>query len=218
MMRKMLQHVFFLVFPFLWKDKTARLATISTLGIILLNTLAQTITPWLLGYLLKHYQTLPRASLLLTVALLLLCWYIHRMLGHLRAIVFFPIINRAIRDIRMRVVMKLHQAPLQSWEQYGVTEILSASTRVSQSIRSFMSVSFVNILPALFKMCNRPRLVYTTNGKDILVRICRKSGRPTSQKKTLAPTDASISGATDTVSDIASSNSYSSQDWGYRWS
>jgi ABC-type branched-subunit amino acid transport system ATPase component len=151
-MRKQLQQVFFLVFPFLWKDKATRLATISTLGIVLLNTLAQTITPWLFGYLLKHYQTLKSTSLLLTVTFLLLCWYAHRTLGHLRAIVFFPVINRAIRDIRMRVVIKLHQAPLQSWERYGITEILSASTRVSQSIRSFMGVSFVNILPALFKI------------------------------------------------------------------
>jgi ABC-type multidrug transport system fused ATPase/permease subunit len=151
-MRKQFQRVFFLVFPFLWKDKAARLATISTLGIILLNTLAQTPTPWLFGYLLKHYQALERTSLLLIVMLLLLCWYAHRTLGHLRAIVFFPVINRAIRDIRIRVVMKLHQTPLSSWERYGVTEILSASTRVAQSIRGFMDISFVNILPALFKI------------------------------------------------------------------
>ncbi len=151
-MRKLFQQILFLVFPFLWRDKFTRLATISTLGIILLNTLAQTTTPWLFGYLLKHYQALERTSLLLIVTLLLLCWYANRTLDHLRSIVFFPVINRAIRDIRMRVVMKLHQAPLQSWEKYGVTEILSASTRVSQSIRSFMGVSFVNILPALFKI------------------------------------------------------------------
>ena len=151
-MRNLFRQAFLLVFPFLWKDKVVRLATISTLGIILLNTLAQTTTPWLFGYLLKHYQALERTSLLLIVTLLLLCWYAHRILDPLRAIVFFPVINRAIRDIRMRVVMKLHQAPLQSWERYGITEILSASTRVSQSIRSFMGVSFVNILPALFKI------------------------------------------------------------------
>jgi ABC-type multidrug transport system fused ATPase/permease subunit len=151
-MRKLLQQAFFLVSPFLWKDKVVRLATICTIGIILLNTLAQTTAPWLFGYLLKHYLALGTIVVLLIVTLLLLCWYVHGTLGHLQAIVFFPVINRAIRDIRMRVVMNLHQTPLQSWERYGVTEILSASTRVSQSIRGFMDISFVNILPSLFKI------------------------------------------------------------------
>jgi ATP-binding cassette, subfamily B, bacterial MsbA len=151
-MRKLFQKALVLVFPFLWKNKVVRLATICTLGILLLNTLAQTTAPWLFGYLLKHYLELETLVVLLIVILLLLCWYAHDTLGHLQAIIFFPVINRATRDIRMRVVMKLHQAPLQSWERYGVTEILSASTRVSQSIRSFMDISFVNILPALFKL------------------------------------------------------------------
>lgn len=151
-MRKLFQQALVLVFPFLWKDKVIRLATICTLGIILFNTLAQTTAPWLFGYLLKHYLELRTLVVLLIVILLLLCWYAHDILGHLQAIIFFPVINRATRDIRMRVVMKLHQAPLQSWERYGVTEILSASTRVSQSIRGFMDISFVNILPALFKI------------------------------------------------------------------
>ena len=151
-MRKLFQKALVLVFPFLWKNKVVRLATICTLGILLLNTLAQTTAPWLFGYLLKHYLELETLVVLLIVILLLLCWYAHDTLGHLQAIIFFPVINRATRDIRMRVVMKLHQAPLQSWERYGVTEILSASTRVSQSIRGFMDISFVNILPALFKI------------------------------------------------------------------
>lgn len=151
-MYRLLQQAFSLVFPFLWKDRAVRLATIATLGIILLNTLAQTTTPWLFGYLLQHYLALDTMVVLLIVILLVLCWYAHDTLGHLQAIVFFPVINRAIRDIRMHVVMQLHQTPLSSWEGYGVTDILSASTRVAQSIRGFMDVSFVNILPALFKI------------------------------------------------------------------
>jgi ABC-type multidrug transport system fused ATPase/permease subunit len=151
-MRKLFQQAFSLVFPCLWKSRAARLATISTLGIVLFNTLAQTTAPWLFGHLLKHYQELGTMATLLRVMILLLCWYAHGTLDHLRAIVFFPVINRAIRNIRMRVVMKLHQVPLQAWETYGVTEVLSASTRVSQSVQSFMGISFVNIFPALFNV------------------------------------------------------------------
>ena len=148
-MHKLLKQVFFLVFPFLWKDKVARMATSGTVGIIVLNTLAHTAIPWLLGYLLKQHQKLEILALLCIITLLLLCWYACGALNHLRAIIFFPVINRAIRNTRMRVVMQLHQSPLQSWERYGITEILSATTRISQSLRSFMSISFVNVLPSL---------------------------------------------------------------------
>ena len=148
-MYKLLKQVFFLVFPFLWKEKSARIATLSTIGIIGLHTLAHTATPWLLGYLLKQYQKLEIFTLLCLVALLLLCWYAGEALRHLRAITFFPVINRAIRNIRMRVVMQLHRSSIQFWERYDITEIISASTRISQSLRSFISISFVNILPAI---------------------------------------------------------------------
>ncbi len=151
-MYKLFQQTFRLVLPFLWRDRATRIATIGTIGIMLLNTLVRTATPWLFGDLLKQYQSLDIATLSCTVTLLLLFWYASGALNHLRAIAFFPVINNAIRDIRMRVVMQLHQAPIPSWEQYGITEILSASTRISQSLRNFMNISFINILPALFNI------------------------------------------------------------------
>ncbi|MEL6152929.1 MAG: ABC transporter ATP-binding protein, partial [Bacteroidota bacterium] len=55
-------------------------------------------------------------------------------------------------DIRLRVVKQLHRVPLQDWEHYGVTEIVSANTRVSTSIRHFMGVFFVTIFPGIFKL------------------------------------------------------------------
>lgn len=143
---------FALVVPFLWRTSACRVATITTMGILLINTLAQTASPWLLGYLLKHYHALDLSVVLLTIALLVLCWCTGKTLDQLRTIVFFRVINRAIRDIRLRVVMQLHQVPLQAWEHYGITDIISADTRVSQSIRSFMRISFVHIFPAFVKI------------------------------------------------------------------
>ena len=151
-MYRLFQQTFRLVLPCLWKDRASRIATIATLSITLASTLAQTAAPWLFGYLLKHYRELGLSSLLLTIALLVLCWCASKMLDQLRKIVFFRVINQAIRDIRLRVVMHLHQVPLQAWEHYGITEIIGANARVSQSIRSFMSISLVYILPALVKI------------------------------------------------------------------
>ena len=148
----LIQRVFTLLLPFLWKDRKNIIATITTLGIILGSTAAHTASPWLFGYLLKHYHTLPTVALCCTVLLLIFCWSARISLNDLRSIVFFRIVNRAIRDTRLRMVMQLHQVPLREWKQYGVTEIVSASTRVSSSIRRFMSITFVNILPSLFKI------------------------------------------------------------------
>lgn len=146
------RQVFLLVVPSLWQTRANRVATIATLGITIISTLAHTATPWLLGYLLKHYHDLPLATVLLTIALLVLCWCAGITLNRLRQIVFFRVINQAIRDICLRVVMQLHQVPLQAWSNYGVMEVMSANSRVSSSIRRFMDISFVSIFPALFKM------------------------------------------------------------------
>lgn len=151
-MRTLFQRVFLLVFPFLWKDRASRVATSATLGIILISTLVHTAVPRLLGYLLKHYHEWPLRVVLLTIAILVLCWCARITLDHLRAIAFFRVINQAIRDISLRMVMQLHQVPLQAWEHYGVTEVLSANTRISGSLRRFMDISFITIFSGLFKL------------------------------------------------------------------
>ncbi|MHA7877711.1 MAG: ATP-binding cassette domain-containing protein [Bacteroidota bacterium] len=151
-MYKSLKQVFWLVWPFLWKDSATRSATSYSVAIVLLNTLAHTAAIWLFGYLLKQYKVLSLVAILLAIAAWVLCWCARVVLDHVREIVFFRVINQAIRDIRLRVIMHLHQVPLQAWSNYGVTEIISANARVSQSIRSFMSITFIKILPALVKM------------------------------------------------------------------
>ncbi|MEM9416896.1 MAG: ABC transporter ATP-binding protein [Bacteroidota bacterium] len=141
--------VFRLLVPFLWKDRTSRLATITTLVVILANTLVYTAAPWLWGYLLKHYEAFSLTDNLLTVALIVLCWNACMTLPHLIEVFFFPVINQATRDIRLRVVTNLHQVPIQTWEHYTQPEVISATTRVSQSVRDFMGASFVQIFPTL---------------------------------------------------------------------
>ena len=148
----LLKRTFILVVPFLWKNRASRIATLTTLGIVLCNTLAHTASPWLFGQLIQYYATLDLVYVLLLIALLVFCWGTIFALNQWREVVFFRVINQAIRDIRMQVIMQLHKVPLSAWETYGVPEIISANTRVSMSLRNFMRVSFVTILPALFKI------------------------------------------------------------------
>jgi len=151
-MYTLLRRTFLLVVPFLWKDSASRVATALTVGLVLLNTLAHAAAPWLLGYLLKHCTTLPLPQVLLLVGLLILAWCASIVLDRPRELVFFRIVNQAIRTIRLRVIMQLHQVPLKSWEGYGVTEIVSANTRVGMSLRHFMRITFITLLPGLLKI------------------------------------------------------------------
>ena len=151
-MYRLLKQTFTLLWPFLWKDNAARKATSYSVMIIVLNTLAHTAALWLFGYLLKHFKTLSITYVLLIIAVWLFCWYTNTALKHVREIVFFRVVNQAIRDIYLRVITRLHQVPPQAWAHYGITEILSANARVSQSIRSFMGATFIKIFPALVKV------------------------------------------------------------------
>ncbi len=151
-MLALFRQAFFLVIPFLWSKRASRIATTITLGLTLINALAHTAEPWLLGYLLKQYYQLSSTVLILTIGLLVSCWWARITLDRLHEMVFFSVINRAINDIRLRVITQLHQVPMQAWDNYNIPEIISANSRVSSSIRQFMSISFVKVLQALIKM------------------------------------------------------------------
>lgn len=151
-MLKLFKQAFLLAIPFLWNKRTSRIATTTTLGITLINAVAHTAEPWLLGYLIKQYCQLSLTALILTIGLLVSCWWARMTLGRLQEMVFFRVINQAVSDIRLRVITQLHQVPLQAWDRYNIPEIISANARVSSSIRQFMSVSFVKVLQALIKM------------------------------------------------------------------
>ncbi|MEL6539330.1 MAG: ABC transporter ATP-binding protein [Bacteroidota bacterium] len=150
-----------LTLPFLWKSRGNLAASIATLVIVLIGTLVSAVTPPLLGHLLKGYREHSVSVVSGTLGLLLLCWCARFTLYSLRSIIFFRVINQAIQGIRLRVVMQLHQVPVQDWERYGVTEIISASTRVSSSIRRCMSIALITVFPGVLKfMVCSAALVY----------------------------------------------------------
>ena len=72
-MRTLFQRACLWVVPFWWQYRASRVATATTLGISLANTLAHTV-PWLLGHGLKHYNALPLGAVLLTIVLWVRCW------------------------------------------------------------------------------------------------------------------------------------------------
>lgn len=148
-MRTLFAKTFRLLVPFLWKNRASRIATVTTIGLTLTDTLAHIVELRLFGYIFDHCKEFSLSSTLTFIALLIFLWHACTTLPYFRQVSFFPVLNQAARDIRLRVVTHLHQVPIQTWENYNKPEIISASTRVSQSVRDFMEALFVEIIPAL---------------------------------------------------------------------
>ena len=148
-MRTLFAKTFRLLVPFLWKNRASRIATITTIGLTLADTLAHIVELRLFGYIFDHCKEFSLPGTLTLIALLIFLWHACMTLPYFRKISFFPVLNQAARDIRLRTVTHLHQVPLQTWENYNKPQIISASTRVSHSVRDFMEALFVEIIPAL---------------------------------------------------------------------
>lgn len=90
-------------------------------------------------------------TILLLIAFYVFCWFITITANSVRSILFFQSINGAIRNVRMQIMKNLHNVPLHLWRAYGITEVISATTRISTTIRNFMGTSFTKIFPAILK-------------------------------------------------------------------
>lgn len=141
-----------LLLPFLWKDRKRTFSTLFTIFHIGLDAATATAIPWFFSQLVKHCTDEQYYYPMALVLGLMGYWTLQQTTKHIRSIVFFNVINEAIKDIRLKLIMKFHQTPLNEQETYQSAEIISASTRVSMSTRGFMGVSFLTIFPALLKL------------------------------------------------------------------
>jgi ABC-type bacteriocin/lantibiotic exporter with double-glycine peptidase domain len=152
-MIKKIIHIYKILLPFLWKDKKAIVATLFTLLLIGLDTVASTYFPYIWKNIISaDIQSTPISWFLARIILLFVTWFFVKNARNLRDISFFPITNQAIKEIRLRAILKAHTVSLKNLEQYTVQEIISATSRISQSIRVFMRVSFISIFPSITKI------------------------------------------------------------------
>lgn len=145
--------IYKLLVPYLWNSFKVRVATLLTLFLIGIDILAATFFPYVWKNIIAaDIKSTPLSLFLWTTLLLFVCWTIKKTAPHFREIVFFTVTNDAIKDIRLRTILKSHTISLENLAKYNVQEIISATTRVSQSIRQFMRVSFISIFPSISKV------------------------------------------------------------------
>lgn len=151
-MDKIIQ-IYKLLLPYLWNSTKVRIATALTVCLIGLDVLAATYFPYIWKNIIAaNIHTTSLSWFIGTTIILFIFWTVKKTAPHFREIVFFKVTNQAIKEIRLKTILKSHTISLLDLEKYNVQEIISATTRVSQSIRQFMRVSFISIFPSAAKI------------------------------------------------------------------
>lgn len=91
-------------------------------------------------------------SIGMLVFLLGFFWTLGKTVNHWQEIVFFPIINRTIRDLMFKVVNHIHSIPLFDYQKLSIPEVINCMRRISLSARAFIKIVFLMIIPAVFKL------------------------------------------------------------------
>lgn len=92
------------------------------------------------------------ASIIPLLGMLTVFWIIDKISHYVQDLIFFPVINQAIKDITERTVKTLHRLPFTDFQRFSIPQVASALKRVSQSARSFIKVTFLHIVPVVGKI------------------------------------------------------------------
>jgi ATP-binding cassette, subfamily B, heavy metal transporter len=86
------------------------------------------------------------------VALLGLLWWLDKAIHYVEDLVFFPIINTAVKDLTFKVLMHLHKAPWLDFQRLSTLKTLSSIKRISLSVRFFLRSIGVSLVPTLMRV------------------------------------------------------------------
>eukprot|EP01132_Coremiostelium_polycephalum_P000039 gene39-56_t len=142
-----------MILPHLWNEKKTKQALLLTFAFIGIDILLSTSFP----YIWKDLISAPITAHSITwfiqkSAFLFIAWFFTKNSSHLKELAFFPVINQTTKSLRLEIILKVHATSLKNLETYKVQEIISATSRISQGVRSFMHASFVAIFPSIVKV------------------------------------------------------------------
>ncbi|MGI9214540.1 MAG: hypothetical protein ACR2HS_02460, partial [Gammaproteobacteria bacterium] len=88
------------------------------------------------------------------VAMLLLgfFWILEKTIIHIQEIIFFPVINFAIKEVTYKVVDHIHQISLVDYQKLSISEVINSIRRISLSARSFIKVLILMLIPTVIKL------------------------------------------------------------------
>jgi ATP-binding cassette, subfamily B, heavy metal transporter len=78
-------------------------------------------------------------------------WILEKSTNHIQNIVFFPIVNEAIKNITFKIVNHIHNISLIDYQQLSISEITNCIRRIGMSARIFLKIICLMIVPVIIK-------------------------------------------------------------------
>jgi len=144
---------FFLFIPHIIKNPSSIRRGFIALALILADIATSSLVPYFSKQVVDSLSLSIAAGVSISLFFLGLFWTIEKTTSHLQEIIFFPVINTAIRNITFDVVQHIHKIPLASYQKLSIPEVINCMRRISFSARSFIKVLFLLIIPTFFKLC-----------------------------------------------------------------
>ena len=91
-------------------------------------------------------------SIWIAILLLGFFWILEKTIIHLQEIIFFPVINFAIKEVTYKVVDHIHQISLVDYQKLSISEVINSIRRISLSARSFIKVLILMLIPTVIKL------------------------------------------------------------------
>lgn len=142
----------FVFFPKIINSVSARKRLGFAVLLIMIDVISTATLPFFSKQIVNDLSLNLSQSLGISVFLLGLLWTIEKTITHVQDIIFFPVINHAIRDLTHQVVAHIHKLPLQVYQTLSMPEILSCLKRISLSARFFIKIVFLLIIPTSLKL------------------------------------------------------------------
>ena len=152
-MRKSTKEIFNLFFSAsILNNPTYRKRSLAAVLLILVDIIVTSLVPYSTKLLIDKMNMNHFNGVELILLMLGVFWTLDKIINHIQEIVFFPVINRSIRDITSKVTQHIHQIPLSYYEKLSASETISSIRRVSLSARSFFKIIFLLINPSIIKL------------------------------------------------------------------
>jgi len=83
------------------------------------------------------------------IAFYSLLWALGKMTFYIQDLLFYPVINHAIKEITFKLLQQYYQTPKETLDQFATGKILSQIKRISSSLRNFYRTVLLNFFPKI---------------------------------------------------------------------
>jgi len=135
-----------------FKNSTVRLRLTLALSLILVDVAVASLIPYYSKVIVDSLAGNIINTVWVAVFLLGALWILEKTINHIQEIIFFPIVNNAIRNLTYKVVEHIHHVSLPDYQKLSIPEVVNCIRRISMSARAFIKILFLMILPTTIKL------------------------------------------------------------------